>query len=229
MKATGIALVLVAVCAVAISGCSRKYTATATVGVAYRPLSNPHPPEASYDGYRKEQMEMLVSKSVMTAALREPEVASLPSVQAETESGVVNVTFPSKANIITVSCTMRDPHEAAVLTNAIVDAYVAEVRRAKRKLQDRYESQENRVNELERELNDKLRAMEQIVAGSPGRKAKVPSTPGSQDAAGLRTAVDSLKLSLHDLADERDKIGLEIKSRARITAVDHAQEPTLSN
>jgi len=182
-------------------------------------------------------MEMLVSKSVMTAALREPEVASLPSVQAETESGdavkwlqgVVNVTFPSKANIITVSCTMRDPHEAAVLTNAIVDAYVAEVRRAKRKLQDRYESQENRVNELERELNDKLRAMEQIVAGSPGRKAKVPSTPGSQDAAGLRTAVDSLKLSLHDLADERDKIGLEIKSRARITAVDHAQEPTLSN
>ena len=243
MKMKAIVLVVgAAVCVAAISGCGRKYTATAflRVSLSHPDFSSPDvraKVREEYDAEKERQREMLVSKSVLTAALRKPEVAALPSVQAETRrgdavkwlQGIVTVRFPSKGEGMIVSCTTRDPHEAAVLTNAVVDAYMAEDGDAGQKLQDRFSDVDSRVGKLEAELKGKLKALDRIKAASPAEKAKPSSPPGSADAAVLQTEIKSLKRTLRNLRDELDKTGIEIKQRLRITVMERAHEPAADN
>jgi hypothetical protein len=191
-----------------------------------------------YKVYQQEQRAVLMSKSVLTAALRKSEVAALPSVQAETESGdaakwlhgIVKVEFPGKAEIMTVSCTMRDPHEAAVLTNAVVDAYMAPIEEVDRKLQDQFKDVDSRASKLERELDEKLQALLRIEAASLAGKAETPPATASQDAVALRTAADSIKRALRPLTADRERIGVEIKVHSRrIIVVERAQEPAAAS
>ncbi len=243
MKATGVMLVLAAACAVAISGCGRKYTAWAALHVAYQPETDYFDADSAKvqkeeaDIYIRKQMELLVSKSVLTAALRKSEVAALPSVRRQAErgdavewlGGTLDVDRPGKSELLVVSCRMNDLHEAVVLTNAVVDAYMAEVKEADRKLQERFDDVDSRATKLEKELDEKLQALTKIAAASLAGKAKAPSTPGPQDAASLRKAVDSIERALRPLTDERKAIVVEIRHRGRITVVERAQEPVAAS
>jgi hypothetical protein len=235
MKVRVVLLVCAIAVAVALSICGRKYTATAVVDVACRPLSNPPMPEAEVDACIEKQMEMLASKSVLTAALRKPEVAALPSVQAEGGDAVpwlgsiLHMERPAKTDRIVVSCRMNDPHEAVVLANAVVDARIAEVREAQGKLQEWFDEVDSRAIKLEKELDEKHQLLHRIKAASLAGKAKAPSTPGDHDAATLQAAVDSIKTALRPLTDERDRLRVEIKSQRRITVVERAQEPKVAN
>jgi uncharacterized protein involved in exopolysaccharide biosynthesis len=235
MKAKHVVLVLAAMYAIAISGCGRKYTATTTLHVACRPLTNPPRPESEVDAKIRKQREMLVSKSVLTAALRKSEVAALPSVQAQRTDAVqwlgnlLKVERPGKADLIVISCTMNDPREAVVLANAVVDAYIVEVGESEQKLRDRYDDLDLRATKLEKELNEKLQALERIAAASPADKAKTRSTSASQDAVALRAAVDSIKTALRHLTDGRDMAHFTMMEQSRISVVERAQEPKVAN
>ncbi len=174
-----------------------------------------------------------MSKSVLAAALRNSAVAALPSVKAETETedavkwlrGIVKVEFSRKTEIMMVSCTTRDPHDAAVLTNAVVDTYMATISDADRELQRRFGDVDLRIGTVETELKGKLKALDRIKTASPADKTKPSSTHGSSDAAVLQAEIESLKRALQDLREECDRIGIEIKRRVRITVVERAQEP----
>ena len=70
---------------------------------------------------------------MLCAALKNPAVAKLPSVQREKVAGDakkwladrLQVSFPGDAEIMKVSIRGDDRQEAVTLANAIVDAYMA--------------------------------------------------------------------------------------------------------
>ena len=71
---------------------------------------------------------------MLAAALRDREVAKLPSIRREQRTGdpvrwikgQLRVTFPGDAEIMEVSLTAENPEEAATLVKAVVDAYLHE-------------------------------------------------------------------------------------------------------
>ena len=88
-----------------------------------------------FEIYKNTQESLLESRLVLVRALRKPEVARLPAVQDETRKGDpvvwlgkrLSVSFPGKAEVMMVSVNRDDPHEAKILTDAIVDAYLNQV------------------------------------------------------------------------------------------------------
>ena len=130
-----------------------EYTATSLLHIAQREpsiIARPVPPNSAmeFDIYRKTQRELVQLPLVLMAALRRPEVTNLPSVQKEKGQAKdpvqwlrdkLTVSFPGNAELMLISCTSNDPHEAAVLTRAVVDAYMSEVvEKEKRQTLERY-------------------------------------------------------------------------------------------
>jgi beta-lactamase regulating signal transducer with metallopeptidase domain len=104
-----------------------------------------------FEIFKDTQQQLLLGKPVLLAALRRPEVAKLADVQQQSRAGDaadwlrrrLSVTFPGKAELMEVSVTTYDAHEAVVLVNAVIDAYWTDVVKA-----DRDQKQE-RLNKLE--------------------------------------------------------------------------------
>jgi capsular exopolysaccharide synthesis family protein len=104
-----------------------------------------------FDIYKATQAQLLKSRFVLSAALRKPEIAGLPSVKRNEPDAigwladVLRVGFPEKGSeIMQVSLNGADPQEITALVNAVVDAYrneVVDVERNQRVL---------RKNELDR-------------------------------------------------------------------------------
>jgi hypothetical protein len=235
MKVRVVLLVCAIAVAIALSIYGRRYKAEAVLDVACRELTNPPPPEAEGDAILTEQMEMLASKSVLTAALHKPEIAALPSVKARHGDAVewlcdkMKIERPSKADRIVVSCRMNDAHEAVLLTNAVVDAYMADQLNTVRKLYERYDDLDSRVGKMQLQLDAKVKALDGLAAASRDNNAKPSSTSRPSDSIALQTEIKSLKRALEDLTFERDKTGIEIKMRPRVTIVERAQEPKVAN
>ena len=105
-----------------------------------------------FEIYKNTQAQLVVSRFVLTAALRKPEVAKLASVQAEQRSGdpitwllkKMGVGFPGKAEIMEVSISREDPNEAAILVSSVVNSYLTEVVNAER------EQKRQRLSDLDR-------------------------------------------------------------------------------
>lgn len=135
-----VSIVLGVVCAVVAAAAAwflyvPKYTATAMLRVAAKQESIlPGSPlgRQDYSLYKATQQQYLASQFVLMAALRQPEVAQLPSVQQEPDparwlSENLTVRFPGDAEIMNVSVSSENAQEAAALANAVVDAYMQEV------------------------------------------------------------------------------------------------------
>jgi hypothetical protein len=233
MTTRRVALVCAVVLALASCGCSQKYTATSILEVNCRPLVNPPIPETAVDACLKKQMEMLTSRSVLTAALRNPEIVALPSVETHLQRGdavewlrdKLKIERLGKLDRIVVSCSMGDPHEAVALTNAVVDARMAEISNADKKRQDRLDEAESRVGKTEAELKAKLRFLDRIEAASTAKKAKASTSPGSSDTVALEADIQSLKRRLRDLDRERNLVIGETAVFERVEVVERAQEP----
>ena len=86
-----------------------------------------------FDIYRNTQAQLLQCGIVLRAALKNPAVAKLPSVQRQMAAGDakewlaerLKVTFPGDAEIMKVSIRSDDRKEAVTLVNAVVDGYMA--------------------------------------------------------------------------------------------------------
>ncbi len=143
-------------------GCGSRYTATSSLRIDF---TTPHildqpaqqHSEKEYDLYKKTQQQLLKSRFVLMAALRKSEVAKLPSVQEETEQsdatrwleGLIKIEFPGDSEIMKVSISRSDPHEAVMLNRAVVDAYMTEVVNVER------EQKRKRLSELDRAYVEK--------------------------------------------------------------------------
>ncbi len=120
--------------------CVDKYTATAAIKVymqtsAILPSSeNLATDRDRFEIYRNSQRQYLLQPSVMTAALRDPKVAELRWVrdrEGKDPPGQLarqlTVSFPDRAEVMTVELTLPDKDEAAKLVNAVVNAYMTNV------------------------------------------------------------------------------------------------------
>ncbi|MGQ9505322.1 MAG: polysaccharide biosynthesis tyrosine autokinase [Thermogutta sp.] len=146
-----------------------RYTATAMIRIASSTQTVLFPTNdrggTSFDIYKATQLEYLRSRFVLVAALRQPEVARLPSIQEQLDpvqwvSENLSVRFPGNSEFMNVSFSSRRPAETAVLVNAIVDAYMREVvdteQRERRErlseLDQLYAEKESELRKLENDL-----------------------------------------------------------------------------
>ena len=106
---------------------------TADVMVYEMPETKAEAGATLFDIYKSTQAQQIKSRYVLQAALRDREIASLPSVkQHEPDApgwlaGELNVSFPEKGELMQVGLVGSDPDEITKLVNAVVDAYMREV------------------------------------------------------------------------------------------------------
>lgn len=154
-----------------------QYTATALIRVSSSVQSVLFPTQQgagpSFDIYKATQLEYLRSRFVLVAALRQPEVARLPSIREQIDpvqwvSEHLSVRFPGNSEFMNVSFTSTHPEETAVIVNAIVDAYMREVvdteqrerRQRLSELDQLYAEKEADVRKLENDLKSLSQQLE---------------------------------------------------------------------
>lgn len=130
-----------------------------------------------FEIYKSTQQQLVTSRFVLLAALRKTDVAKL-SVVREQEGGDpagwlqnrISVSFPGRAELMSVSITRRDAQEATTLVRAVVDAYLTEVVNAERDLKRQRISELDRAfaeKETEaRKKRDDLKSLAEQVGGS---------------------------------------------------------------
>jgi len=190
-----------------------RYTATATFQVRCEPpiVAGQAAEEWTrdrFDIYKATQQQLLVSRFVLIAALREPAVVGLPAVRHAQKSGdpikwlksQVHVTFPGNAEIMEVSLTADDPDEAVTLLRAVVDAYLHGVVNAE---QDRKRA---RLAEVDKAVNEK----EQEIRASRESLKKLAATLGTSATGNLtlkqKLALEELSLYRQELARTQSEV-----------------------
>ncbi|MCE5269333.1 MAG: P-loop NTPase [Planctomycetaceae bacterium] len=157
LAALGIGLACAVVLAVAVYvAVGDKYTAVAYLRVAISEaqmfggnsaIADP----VRFDIYKNTQEQLLLSRYVLMAALRKPEVYKIPAVKEVQRNGDpiewlmkrISVSFPGRAEVMAVSVTRDRPEEALTLVKAVVDSYLTEVVNVER------DQKRVRVTELE--------------------------------------------------------------------------------
>lgn len=173
LLSVGLGLVLATAAGLAVYyGIGTTYTATSALSIDMQVQSVLGGPISTMDRDRFEifkntQAQSMTSRFVLLAALRKTEVARIPDVKEEPDpaswlAGLLSVGFPGRGEIMTVSVTRQDPHEAAVLVNAVVDSYYTDVvkaetdqRRARlNKLETACSDKEQQIRDIRRELRN---------------------------------------------------------------------------
>ena len=138
-------------------GVGTKYTAVSylrvmmTEAAVFRPTEPYAMDPVRFEIYKNTQEQLLLSRFVLMAALRKPEVYRIPAIQEEQQNGDpvdwlmrrVSVSFPGRAEVMAVSVTRDDAAEAQTLVKAVVDSYLTEVVNVER------DQKRQRVTELE--------------------------------------------------------------------------------
>jgi cell division protein FtsL len=119
-----------------------KYTATALLRVSMqeKPIVFATDATAAFDRdrfeiYKNTQRQLMVSRFVLLAALRNPAVARIFPIHRELEKGDavkwlqkrICIQFPGNGELMEVRFARNDPEEALVVLRAVVDAYLHEV------------------------------------------------------------------------------------------------------
>lgn len=218
MRTSKMAVVLAAACVVIVAGCDEhgiggKYTATSVLRINLRePVllgeTASRLSEKEYEIYKNTQRQLVTSRFVLLAALRKPDVAKLPAVQAEQQSGdpvrwlekTIKVEFPGDAETMSVSVIRCDPKEAATLARAVVDAYLTEVVNAER------DQKRQRCSELDRAYAEK----ESEVRAKREDLKKLAEQLGASDGEALtmkqRLVLDNLSMYRQDMRETRAKL-----------------------
>ena len=123
-------------------GIGPRYTASSLLSVSMQEKSIAFNMDSSgatdkdrFEIYKSTQTQLLTSRFVLMAALRNPQVLKLPIIKREQEKRDpvvwlqhnVGVGFPGKAELMEVSMSREDPDEATILVRKVVQAYLNEV------------------------------------------------------------------------------------------------------
>lgn len=184
-----------------------------------------------FEIFKNTQRELLMSRFVMIAALRKPEVNRIPDIQEEQRTGDaadwlqrhISVSFPGRAEVMEVSMTRRDGQEAAVMVGAVVDSYLTEVVNAER------DQKRQRLNELERACAEK----EQQLRTARQQLKDLAKDYGSSETETItlkqKLVLEELALYRQELArlqfDMRRTQSDLMSARALITAIDTMEVP----
>jgi polysaccharide biosynthesis transport protein len=241
MTSRAVAIFGAAVCSIAClshpsTSCGAEYTARSTLVIGRQePTMLARNTKTSsreeFENYKKTQQALLKSRSVLASALRKPEVAKLEAVRTDPDavrwlSGMIKVECPDDSEIVSVSCTSKDPKEAQLLVKAVVDAYVSEVVDAatSRKMQ-RCSELEKLASEEELRLRRKLEMLNQLSATAAPDDAKEAKKPAPIDVQMLQLDIDVLRDILHEVRMEHERAKLELQALPRICVWEVAEEP----
>lgn len=152
---------------------STKYVATATMRLKPNPnvlmfKTQDGDQNGNFDSFKKTQKQMLQMPLVLSAALRNEEIASLEVVRVQKDplewlTTELIITFPDLSEIMSVSLTGGLDDELDKVVNAVVDAYFDEVVYHDRvKKLKRYETLTEKLTKHQQQLSNarkKLRAL----------------------------------------------------------------------
>jgi hypothetical protein len=143
---------------------------------------------------------------------------------------ILRVEFPDDAEILLVSCTTKDPKEAATLTKAVVDAYMAEIDNAEMRQHEwRYAALKKIVDDKERELHHKLEMLNQLSAMLAPDDAKAAKKPVSVEVQMLRFEVDIIQEFIREVRMDLERMKVEIRAPLRISVLERAEVPLTPN
>ena len=142
-------------------GYGERYTASAflTVAIQEKPILPTFEALGAdrdrFEIYKNTQQQLLQNRFVLLAALR-TEIKDLPVIKALENVDAVawlarqlSVGFPGRAELMEVSVTRKDPKEAQILVNGVVNAYLNEVVNRDHNIKQQH------FNELDRAYNAK--------------------------------------------------------------------------
>ncbi len=215
-----------------------RYTASAFLGaVKYEnPNRSAAEQQADRDGlgiYQSVQEQLIASRFVLQAALRDPNLAKLPSVQRAVAAGdaetwlrsqlQVRSLSPGKANLIEVACSRDDPQEAAALVNVVVDSFFKEVVNPERdrKLQ--------RLKKLNQSCAEREKELKKFAEQQPATEKEAPPP---KSAAAVEKKLASLKTSdpvFNELKKEIERFKAAAHAAPRVILLIPARVPERPN
>jgi capsular exopolysaccharide synthesis family protein len=151
---------------------SAKYRARATVKVdAAAPKILFDVYDADYTRYQRKQLSLLRMRSVLTAALRDPNVIDL-AVLKQQEDAVewldknFQALFPNNSEFLQISMEGDNPRDVAALVNAVLDAYMKEiVEKEQTDRQTRLQMLRDTFNKYEDGLKEKRKYLKTLAQG----------------------------------------------------------------
>jgi hypothetical protein len=241
---TTTATVTFAACLLMGSGCLEnglggKHTATSLLRVHWHipwiatpPAHQDTAPE--FQTYKITQQQLIKSQFVLLAALRKPDVARLPSVQASQTGGdavrwlesLVKVEFPGDAEIMSVSVSHSDPIVATTLARAVVGAYLSEVVNAERNARrERLSELDRAYVEKESEVRGKKEAVKKLIKEIAAGGDKNAPFPLPVDIEMMQADIKGLEQILGEVRIERERARVEIRAKPRVTLLQRADTP----
>jgi capsular exopolysaccharide synthesis family protein len=143
-----------------------RYEATAFIRVATSQeqiiaSARPYNDLVEYEIFKNTQLQLVKSRLVLVAALRNPDVVPLQLDQRENDptawlADELIVRYPGRAEIMEVAMRSRDPKEARALVQAVVDAYLQDVVNVDAR------RRRERLNDLDRIYSDKEAEVRQV-------------------------------------------------------------------
>lgn len=167
-----------------------------------------------FASYLKTQAGVLKSHFVLTAALRDPEVAALPMLKAQDDpvrylEEELQIETADGSELIKPKLAGDDPRAIAMIVNAIHDAFFSEVVEAERKRkQIRLKQIEDSITQMQQDLEKKY------PPPPPGKGPDQPaeSLPGvgpnlaASQVARLREKLDAAEVRQKQLEDEKKRL-----------------------
>jgi hypothetical protein len=184
-----------------------------------------------FQAYKKTQRLLLKSRFVLMAAIRKPEVAKLQTVQSQHDparwlGGIIKVEFPDDAQVMSVSCTGKDPKEVQTLTKAVVDAYLTEIVAAEESQQrQRCSELEKLVSEMELDLRRKLESIAQLTKMLNLDNAKTGKKSLPIEFQMLSLDVTTLQEILREASIDLGRAKIELNAPPRVVVLEPADEP----
>jgi capsular exopolysaccharide synthesis family protein len=165
-----------------------------------------------FASYMKTQAGVLRSHFVLTAALRDPEVAALPMLKAQDDpvrylEEELQIETADGSELIKPKLSGDDARAIALIVNAIHDAFFSEVVEAERKRkQIRLKQIEDGITQMQQDLEKKqpppAKGPDQPAESLPGVG---PSLAASQ-VARLREKLDAAEVRQKQLEDEKRRL-----------------------
>ncbi len=194
-------------------GLGARYTASALLRMAMQEkviaFSMDPTDKDRFEIYKSTQQQLVTSRFVIVAALRNPLVAQLPVIRREQDKRdpvmwlqkQISVGFPGKAELMEVSLTSDDAETAAILVREVVEAYLREV------VNTELDQKRQRLSELDRAFGEK----EQEIRSRRETLKKLASELGTSATEALTL---KQKLLLEELSlDRQDMIRLQAELR----------------
>ncbi len=185
--------------------------------------------ERESETFKRTQQELIKNRFVLLFALRTRNVQQIPVIQELQKSGdpvkylqnQIKVRFPGGGDVMAVSCTMSTPRDAAVLTNAVVSAYLNEVVNAARDEQRvRVLELEKLASEREQRLRQRWGELRRLSAQKDGKQ----SSPATEMEM-LQVEIKTLEQLLHETRLDCERAKGELRAPPRVVLISKAEEP----